>query len=122
AAAGDQSGTGTGTGTYIIPSVCMRAAPSVSISPTTQLGSPGTQRSYTATITNNDSACASGTFAVTRSAPAGWTSSVSPTSVTLASGASTTVTLNVTPSSSAVGSNSASVTASNAASGTGTGS
>jgi len=43
--------------------VCVRANPSVSLVPFTQIGSPGSTLTYTSTVTNNDSApCGSSTF------------------------------------------------------------
>jgi hypothetical protein len=104
------SGTTSTQVQYVIS--CSRAAPSVALSPTPQSGPPGALRTYTATVTNNDTGCASVSFALTRGTIAGWTTSVSPTPVSLASGASTTApTLSVTSAATAFGSHGVSVTA-----------
>jgi len=94
---------------------CSRANPTVSLIPASQFGKAGTSLNYTFSVTNNDSnGCGSSSFSLTRSIPAGWSASFTPTSSSLAPGAAATSTLKVTSSSSAaVGSYTISATATN---------
>ncbi len=84
--------------------VCVKANPTISVSPISQIGSPGSTLNYTATVTNRNSGpCSPSTYNITGVVPAGFTSSGS--SVTLSSGASVIVSIPVTSQSSqAVGS------------------
>ena len=109
------------SGTYTV--ACTRAAPTVTIGPAAQTGAPLALLGYIATITNNNnSGCLAATFAITRSAPAGWTTAVDASAKLVASGATTTVQLDVTSAAAAVaGDYPVSVTASNAQSGMTTG-
>jgi uncharacterized membrane protein len=70
------------------------AGVSVSISPTSENGLPGDNRTYTVTVTNTGQA--TDNILLTVIDNAGWSPSVSPTSKVLASGASDNVTLSVT--------------------------
>ncbi len=80
--------------TIQITTVCTPTAPSVALSPGTQSGRPGSELSYTLTLTNNDpSMCASSTFGLTSAVPAGWTGTLSAASLTLAPGAQGQATL-----------------------------
>lgn len=108
------------SGTYSV--VCTRSAPLVTLTPAAQTGGPGVLRGFDAAIKNtNDGGCLPATFAVTRSAPAGWTTALAASTATIASGQQTTVHLDVTPTSSATAADyPVSITASNAASGTAT--
>ncbi|MFT3927754.1 MAG: NEW3 domain-containing protein [Myxococcales bacterium] len=119
------SGSGSGSADYVAtPAPCTRAAPTLSLSPSSQSGSAGAQLSYTGTLKNNDSAtCSSGTFTLTSSVPASFTATLDSSSLTVAAGASSSVSFKVTsPANATAGTNSVSVTASNATSGSATGS
>lgn len=81
---------------------CAQGAPGVSLSPAGQSGVPGTTLTYTATLTNMDSAtCPSTTFNLTNSLPVGWLGAVSPASVTLLPGQAAGATFTVTSSATA---------------------
>jgi hypothetical protein len=75
---------------------CTQSAPTLTVSPTTQTGSPGQSLSYGLTVTNrNGSTCTSSTFSLAQSLPSGFAGGFSPASVTLAPGASASVTWSV---------------------------
>ena len=67
---------------------CVRANPSVVISPSPQSASAGSTLTYTVSVTNNDNAaCGSSTFGLSvTSCPSGWTCSLSKSSVTVSPG------------------------------------
>lgn len=68
---------------------CVRAAPSVAISPASQAGTPGQQLAYSVSVTNRDSgSCGSSTFSLSGTVPAGFSQSLSVPSLTLPAGAS----------------------------------
>jgi len=74
------------TATYNVM-LCARANPSVSISPSSQTGSPGQAMNYTVTVTNNDnSVCPSSSFNITPAVPAGWSHTPASQAVTIAAG------------------------------------
>lgn len=78
---------------------CTHAAPSVSLTPISQAGSPGQMASYNVSITNQDgSSCNSGTFALTPALPSGWSGTLSVSSLSLAPGATGTSVWDVTSS------------------------
>lgn len=82
------------------PLPCNHANPTISISPLNPSVIIGTPVNYTVTVTNNDSAgCASRTFNLTSSQPAGWGASFSAQFLTLAPAGSGPSTLTVTPTS-----------------------
>jgi kumamolisin len=57
------------------PLPCIRANPTVQISPSSQQGSKGSTLSYTVFVTNNDSlTCSSSSFRLTKTMPSGFTS------------------------------------------------
>lgn len=90
---------------------CTLAAPSVSVSPSSQSGAPGTTLPYSVTVTNrNSSACASSTFSLGQTLPSGFAGQFSASGVTLAPGASATSTWSVA-SSTTVGAGTYSVSA-----------
>jgi hypothetical protein len=78
--------------------VCTRAAPVLSMSPSSQAAVPGTPVSYVATVRNMDSAaCPGSTFSMTTSSlSTGWTAATSPASLTLAGGSTANATVTVT--------------------------
>lgn len=77
---------------------CARAAPLVSITPSSQtLTSLPGSASYSVKVTNQDgNTCASSSFALTSSLPAGWSGALTPSSLSLAAGANSTANLIVT--------------------------
>jgi uncharacterized membrane protein len=76
---------------------CVRAAPSLSVSGPGTAVPAGTSVDYTVSIDNNDSsACATTSFSLAGSVPAGWTGTLAATSLSVAPGASASTTLNVT--------------------------
>lgn len=76
---------------------CVAAPPEIVSNRVAASGLAGSTVSYALTVRNmSGAACAPATFAVTATAPGGWTSAVSPATVTLAPGATGTVTLQVT--------------------------
>jgi len=78
--------------------LCIKAGPSVSVSPLTQSVQPGGTASYTVSVRNNDSAvCAAAPFNLSQTAPAGWTASFGAASLSsLAPGATGSASLSVT--------------------------
>jgi len=92
--------TATGTGVSAENSCIARAyigpipGVSVSISPTSQDGSPGTALTYTVTVTNTGGVADN--YVLTKSDDLDWSPSLSPSSLSLAAGASGTATLTVT--------------------------
>lgn len=85
-------------GVSMTGATCTTAAPTVAVSPASQSGSPGTARSYTVSVKNNNTAaCGTGTVALAQALPAGFTGSV-PTSVSVSPGATVSTTWTVTPS------------------------
>ncbi len=85
------------TGSYTVVPSCKRSLPMISISPASQIGSPGTTLTYSMTVTNKDtSACAPTTFNLVPSVPTGWVGSLSSSAATLQAGASVTVSYFVT--------------------------
>lgn len=83
---------------------CSPVTPSVVLNPLSQSGAAGSNKQYSLTVLNNDSAaCSATTFSLSSSVPSGWTSSVSAGSVTLSPGASSLgIYLSVTAPASAV--------------------
>jgi hypothetical protein len=101
---------GAGSGTTPPPAptptpTCTRAAPTLTVSGPTTAVAAGTRNIYTLSVKNNDSsACASTSFALARSAPSGWTSTLSVARLQLAPGASGTARIGVTsPTTAAAG-------------------
>lgn len=85
-------------GVAMTGATCTTAAPTVAVSPATQSGSPGTARSYTVSVKNNNTAaCGTGTVALSQTLPAGFTGSV-PASVSVSPGATVSASWTVTPS------------------------
>jgi hypothetical protein len=99
---GDASATVTvkpGTG-------CGAAAPTLTLTPKDQGAPPGTQLVFDGALQNNDgSGCPASSFTVARTAPTGWTTSLSATTLEVAPGSIGYVTLAVTsPNNAALGS------------------
>lgn len=92
-------------------SSCTLSAPTVSVSPSSQSGAPGTTLPYSVTVTNrNSSGCASSTFSLGQTLPSGFAGQFNASGITLAPGASATSTWSVA-SGTAVGSGTYSVSA-----------
>jgi hypothetical protein len=77
---------------------CTRANPTIALSPTPSAGvAAGTAVSFTATVTNNDTAgCGASTFDLTDTVPAGWSATLASTALALSPGTSGSTTLQVT--------------------------
>lgn len=90
----------TGSDSYpVIQDDCAIATPGLSLSPTgSQNGKPGTNQTYSLSITNNDNvACSASSFDLTITyLPNSWTGDLSPKSMRLSPGATGTATLSVT--------------------------
>ena len=68
---------------------CVRTAPLVSVSPTSQTAGPGVPVNYTVNVTNRNTAyCGASTFNVGQLLPAGFSGSLSAPSLSIAAGAS----------------------------------
>lgn len=94
---------------------CVRANPTVTISPSSQSGTAGQTLTYTVSVVNNDNAaCGASTFTLSASCPQGWSCILAPTSLTISPGSSSSTTINVTsPSTAPPGTYTFSVTATN---------
>lgn len=102
---------------------CTESNPSVALSPPNQSGQPGSDLTYTVSVTNNDaSGCSPATFDLSSTAPAGWGTDFSPSSLTIGPGLNATATMTKqVPESTAEGSYAIDATASRGShSGTGT--
>ena len=88
----------SGNAKYVIGIACSRANPTVVLSPGNgPTVTAGATVTYTASITNNNSAgCGGGSFAVQGTVPPSFTGAVSPTALTLSSGQTATVGFSVT--------------------------
>jgi len=86
--------------TYLILPPCIPSTPTISVSPSSQSGTPGQTLTYTAIVTSNDfSGCSARTYYFSISnCPSGWTCSRSPTSATLSPGQTQTVNISITSS------------------------
>lgn len=84
--------------TFLLGSDCTPGAPAISWQPAAAAGEPGQERTFVATIVNEDDAsCAAAEFDVAADVPDGWTASISVAQTTLEPGASADVELTVTP-------------------------
>ena len=95
--------TGAAVSVSLASPTCTHANPTVTISPSQSQWVPaGTAVTYTVSVTNQDNAsCTASTFNLQATAPAGWTSTFSPSTLTLSPGASGSASLQVTSSTSA---------------------
>jgi hypothetical protein len=93
---------GSAAATYQVPNACVRKAPTLTVSPAQQLGAPNVQMTYTVSVTNNDTGCASSSFSESVTAPAGWTAGFSVAALSPNPGSTLSTTLNVKPPASAV--------------------
>jgi hypothetical protein len=101
-ATGAASGSGAGSAIDGVTAACVRAAPQLTLAPSSQTARAGEAAMYLATLTDEDVGCADATIAVTEDVPAGWTASATTGAVSLAAGASTTLTVTVTSAADAV--------------------
>lgn len=88
---------GSATATYEVPAVCVRKAPTVTVSPAQQQGAPNVPVTYTVSVTNNDVGCTSSSFSQNVKAPSGWTTAYSGAALSANPGATVTTTLSVKP-------------------------
>ena len=100
--------TGADSGSY---AVCRHTAPTVTVSPATQTGLPGTRLTYAIALTNTDGqTCGSSTFSLAPSVPLGWSAALSTHALMVAPGATGTISYDVTSSAAApVGSRTVSI-------------
>jgi hypothetical protein len=71
----------------IVAPSCSAAAPAVAVTPQTQTAAPGSALTYSISVTNADTgSCPATMFGLTASIPAGWNSTVSPSSLSLGPG------------------------------------
>jgi hypothetical protein len=92
---------GSGAATYQVPIPCVRKAPTLTVSPAQQQGAPNVPMTYTVSVTNNDTGCASSSFTENVTAPAGWTAAFGVAALSPNAGATLSTTLNVKPPTSA---------------------
>src|SRR6185369_13871045 len=79
-----------------------RKAPTLTVSPVQQQGAPNVPVTYTVSVTNNDTGCASSSFSENVTAPAGWTAAFGVTALSPSPGATLSTTLKVKPPAAAV--------------------
>jgi MG2 domain-containing protein/alpha-galactosidase-like protein/gametolysin peptidase M11 len=92
------------TATLAPTPTCVRANPSVALSPASQTTFPGMTTSYTVTVANVDnSGCGASSFTLQATVPSGWMGTLASSSLSLSPGASASTTLQVTSSPSALG-------------------
>jgi len=78
---------------------CVRSAPLVSVSPSSQTAAPGATVSYGISVTNKNTAyCGSSTFAMSQVLPAGFSGGFAAPSLSIAAGASASTTWSVSSS------------------------
>lgn len=79
------------------PPDCVRAQPSIDIAPANQVGRVGAKLTYTALVTDNDSAsCPATNYLIRASGYGSWPTTITPGSVLLSPGATTTAVLTTT--------------------------
>ncbi|MDI6807233.1 MAG: hypothetical protein QMD14_05530, partial [Candidatus Aenigmarchaeota archaeon] len=82
----------------VTPTPCVRSNPGMSITPPSQLGTPGSNLSYTIAVTNKDSGplCTRQTFTLSKECLSGWSCVLGSPSLSIDPGATSTTTINVT--------------------------
>jgi hypothetical protein len=97
--------TGTVVSVSFGPLTCVRANPTLTLSPSqSQWVQPGSTVTFTVSVTNHDNAgCTAATFALQAAVPSGWVASLTTPTLLLGPGASATTTLQVTSSATAAG-------------------
>lgn len=103
--AGLASNSATVQGAYLVnaTSACVRAAPNVSLSPSSKTGSAGSRQYFTAVVANRNSAgCGSGNFQLSLGLPTGFSGVFTSPTVAVAPGGKSTMSLSlVSPASAA---------------------
>jgi hypothetical protein len=85
---GIANGTAT-VGVVFSGGSCVRSAPTIGVSPSSQTAAPGAASAYSVTVTNrNTSYCGSSTFAMSQVLPAGFSGSFAAPNLSIAAGAS----------------------------------
>ena len=85
---GIANGTAT-VGVVFSGGSCLRSAPTISVSPSSQTAPPGTATGYTVSVTNRNTAfCGTSTFAMSQLLPAGFSGTFSAPSLSIPAGAS----------------------------------
>ncbi|HIJ97714.1 TPA: hypothetical protein H1012_01730 [archaeon] len=105
--------TGTGDGkvrsaiyTLTVNSSCIRANPTVVVTPATQSGTAGSTLNYTTNVTNQDSAgCGSSTFNLSSNIPFGWTGFFQNNSLVISPGSFKTTVFSLTSTANATAGN-----------------
>jgi len=107
--------TNAGVRVTLAQSSCVRANPTVTMSPASQSAKAGSALSYAVTVVNNDSAgCGSSGFALQGNAPTGWGTSVVASTLLLSAAASGSTTVTITsPGTAAAASYAVAVSATN---------
>jgi hypothetical protein len=75
---------------------CVRAAPTVTVSPGQQQGGSGTKLNYMLSVKNNDTGCPAPSYVVQAVAPAGWTTSTAPLAASTATSSASTTPVSIT--------------------------
>jgi hypothetical protein len=88
---------GSASATYQVPIPCVRKAPTLTVSPVQQQGAPNVPLTYTVSVTNNDTGCASSSFSESVTAPTGWTAAFGVATLSPNPGATLATTLSVKP-------------------------
>jgi hypothetical protein len=84
-------------GVSMAAAACVRAAPTVSVAPSSQSGAPGSAIGYLVTVRNNsNSGCGTAAFGFSSQLPNGWSASVAPANLSLEPGQAATVNWTVT--------------------------
>ncbi len=90
------NGANAGVRVSLSQSSCVRAAPTVALSPSSQGGPAGASLTYSIAVANHDGAgCTASGFNLQASVPSGWTASIADPTLTLGPGASASTTLTV---------------------------
>jgi hypothetical protein len=92
---------GAAAARHEVPNPCVRKAPTVTVSPVQRQGAPKVRVTYTVSVTNNDTGCASSSFSQDVSAPAGWKAAFGVAALSADPGATVTTSLKVKPPASA---------------------
>ncbi len=106
----ESSYKGSAVALLTVDTSCVKSNPTVSVSPSYQLGNAGSSFSLSAEIRNNDANCAARNFDVQASVPSGWITSFDPI-ITLKSGETRTLTFSVQTPTYATGQRTVTVTA-----------
>jgi len=90
------NGANAGVRVSLSQSSCVRANPTVAVSPSSQSAPAGASVTYSIAVANNDGAgCAASSFDLQAAVPSGWTASIASPTLTVVPGASASTTLMV---------------------------